>query len=82
MDAITSSGNYLGTDRIGRPLTDAESKALGALLRKHRFTSATLVAVRFAWKKTGSEQAAQDLMGRVWVRFIRWGWDPARVGPS
>jgi hypothetical protein len=79
LDAITSSGNFLGTDRIGRPLTDAESKALGALLRKHGFKPASRIALRFAYKKTGSVQAAQDLMGRTWLRFIRWGWDPNAV---
>jgi hypothetical protein len=79
LDAITSSGSYLGTDRIGRPLTDAESKQLAQLLRKHGFKGANIVALRFAYKLARSKAGAEDLRGRTWLRFIRWGWDPNKV---
>ncbi len=79
MDAFTSSGNYLGTDRIERPLTDAESKQLGKLLRQHGYVEARLIALRFAHTLTANRGGAQDLMGRADLRLVRWGWDPNAV---
>ena len=79
MDAITSSGNYLGTERVKRPLTDAESRQLAKLLRDHDFPGASLVALRFAYKLTRSREAARDLVGRMNLRLVRWGWDPNAV---
>jgi hypothetical protein len=79
LDAITSSGNYLGTDRVKRALTNAERKALEKLLRKHDFVGASLVALRFAHKLTRSRERARDLIGRMNERLVRWGWDPNAV---
>jgi hypothetical protein len=79
LDAITSSNNYLGTDRLGRPLTDAENKQLGKLLRQNDFAGASLVALRFAYKLTRSRERSRDLMGRANLRLVRTGWDPNAV---
>ncbi|MDP9002076.1 MAG: hypothetical protein M3O46_18440 [Myxococcota bacterium] len=69
----------LGTDRLGRPLTDDEKKRFGALLREHDCPGARLVALRFAYNLTRSRTRAQDLMGRVDLRLVRLGWDPKEV---
>src|SRR5260370_5955891 len=69
----------LGTDRLGRPLTDDEKKRFGALLREHDYPRMRLIALRFAYKLTRSKARAQDLMGRADLRFVRSGWDPDRV---
>jgi hypothetical protein len=69
----------IGTDRLGRPLTDEEKKRFGALLRKHDYPGARLVALKFAHKLCRSRQRAQDLMGRAAVRLVRSGWDPDKV---
>ena len=79
MDAFTSSGNYLGTDRLKRPLTNAERDQLQKVLRKHDFAGASLVALRFAYKLTRNRLRAGDLMGRVNLRLVCWGWDPNAV---
>ncbi len=70
---------YVGTERLGRPLTDDEKKRFGALLREHDYPGARLVALRFAYKLTHSQGRAQELMGRVALRLVRFGWDPADV---
>jgi len=70
---------YLGTDRLGRPLTDAERKDLSALLRKHDFVGASLVSLRFGLTLRRSRPAAQDLQGRANLRLVRQGWDPSVV---
>jgi hypothetical protein len=69
----------LGTDRLGRALSDDEKRRLGVLLREHDYPGARLVAPRFAYKLTRKQGAAQDLMGRVAVRLMRLGWDPKEV---
>jgi hypothetical protein len=69
----------VGTDRLGRPLTDEEKKRFGALLREHDYPGARLVALRFAYKLTGSRVRAQDLMGRADLRLVRSGWHPREV---
>jgi hypothetical protein len=69
----------LGTEQLGRPLTDEEKKRFGALLREHDYPGARLIALRFAYKLTGSHVRSQDLMGRADLRLVRFGWDPARV---
>jgi hypothetical protein len=69
----------VGTDRLGRPLTDDEKKRFGALLREHDYPGARLVALRFAYKLTRSVPRAQDLMGRADLRLVRSGWDPREV---
>ncbi|MGH7294769.1 MAG: hypothetical protein ACRELB_07550 [Polyangiaceae bacterium] len=79
LDAFTSSGKYLGTDALGRRLTDAESKRLGLLLREHEFTDASMVALRFAFKLTRRTHASHDLMGRANLRLVCTGWDPNEV---
>ena len=79
MDAITSSGNYLGTDRLKRALTNAERDDLAKVLRKHDFVGAGVVALRFAYKLTRSRERARDLMGRANVRLVCTGWDPNEV---
>jgi hypothetical protein len=79
LDAFTSSGNYLGTDRLKRRLTDAERDQLQKVLRKHDFVGASMVALRFAYKLTRNRLRAGDLMGRTNLRLLRWGWDPNDV---
>jgi len=79
LDAITPSGNFVGTDRLGRALTDAENAQLAKLLRAHDYYGASVAANRFAHKLARSKMRADDLMGRTWVRFMCWGWDPNRV---
>jgi len=69
----------MGTDTLGRPLTDDEKKRFGALLREHDYPGARLVALRFAYKLTRSRVRAQDLMGRADLRLVRSGWDPREV---
>jgi hypothetical protein len=69
----------LGTDRLGRPLTDEEKKRFGALLEGHDYPGKRLVALRFALKLTRSKHRAQDLMGRADLRLVRFGWDPAEL---
>lgn len=73
------TAGYPGTDKLGRPLTDAEKKQLGKLLRDHDFAGASLVALRFAYKLARGREAARDLVGRTNLRLVRWGWDPADV---
>ena len=79
MDAFTSSGNYLGTDRLGRRLTDAERNRLDKLLRQHDFRVASIHAFRFALKLRKSKGGAGDLVGRANLRLVRTGWDPNAV---
>ncbi len=69
----------LGTERLGRALSDDETRRLGALLREHDYPGARLIAMRFAFKLTHKQSAAQDLMGRVALRLVRLGWDPKEV---
>ena len=69
----------IGTDTLGRPLTDEEKKSFGALLREHDYPGMRLVALRFAYKLTKNRVRAQDLMGRADLRLVRSGWDPAKV---
>jgi hypothetical protein len=69
----------LGTEHLGRPLTDEEKKRFGALLREHDYAGARLVALRFAYKLTQSRQWSQDLMGRANLRLVRFGWAPSEV---
>ena len=79
MEAITSSGKYLGTDRLKRALTNEERDQLARALRRHGFVEASLVALRFAYKLTRGQERARDLMGRVNLRLVRKGWDPNEV---
>lgn len=73
------AASVIGTDRLGRPLSDEERKVFGALLRDHDYPSQRLIALRFAYKLTRSEQRSQDLMARADLRLVRFGWDPAEV---
>ena len=70
---------YVGTDRLGRALTNAESKALATLLRAHDFVGACMVSLRFALKLRRSLPPAQDLQGRANLRLVRQGWDWKQV---
>jgi hypothetical protein len=79
LDAITSSGNYLGTDRLNRALTNAEREELAKVLKQHDFVGASMVALRFAHKLTRRRERARDLVGRVNLRLVRTGWDPNDV---
>jgi hypothetical protein len=69
----------LGTDRLGRPLTDDEKKKLGRLLREHDYPGARLIALRFACKLTRGRGFVRDPMGRVDLRLVRLGWNPNEV---
>ena len=73
------SVSILGTERLGRPLTDDEKKRFGALLREHDYPGKRLVALRFAYKLTNHTARAQDLMGRADLRLVRFGWDPREI---
>lgn len=79
MDAFTSSGNYLGTNRIGRPLTDAEKRQLHKVLLENGYRQASAIALRFALKKAKNKARAEDLFGRANLRLVRTGWDPNAV---
>jgi hypothetical protein len=70
---------YLGTDRLGRALTNEERKDLEKLLRAHRFDDARRRAILFGRRLTRGLAAAQDLVGRACLRLVRWGWDPNAV---
>ncbi len=76
---VLAIGAVLGTDRLGRPLTDEEKKRFGALLRDHDYPGKRLVALRFAYRLTLRQASACDLMGRAALRLVRQGWDPAEV---
>jgi len=79
LDAFTSSGNYLGTDRIGRRLTDAESRRLDKLLRDQGFRAASVHAFRFALKLAKTKGRAEDVVSRANLRLVCTGWDPNAV---
>ncbi len=70
---------FVGTERLGRAMTDEEKQRFGKLLREHDYPGARLVALRFAYKLARKTTRAQDLMGRVDLRLVRFGWDPAAV---
>jgi hypothetical protein len=70
---------YVGTEKLGRPLTDPEKKDLASLLRRHDFVGASLIALRFAFTLRSSKAAARDLQGRANLRLVRLGWDPSEV---
>jgi hypothetical protein len=70
---------YVGTNRLGRPLSAPERKDLASLLRKHDFVGASLVSLNFAFKLSRSRPAAQDLRDRANVRLVEQGWDPGVV---
>ncbi len=76
---VLAIGAVLGTDRLGRPLTDEEKKRFGALLREHDYPGKRLVALRFAFRLTQRRASARDLMGRADLRLVRQGWDPKDV---
>jgi hypothetical protein len=79
LEAFTSSGNYLGTNRLSRALTNAERDHLQRVLAKHDFAGACLVGLRFAYKLTRGRERARDLIGRANLRLVRTGWDPNEV---
>jgi hypothetical protein len=70
---------YVGTEKLGRALTDPEKKELSSFLRRHDFVGASLIALRFAFTLRSSKAAAYDLQGRASLRLIRHGWDPGEV---
>ena len=74
MTAIVGS-LYVGTDKLGRALTNPENKELSALLRAHDFVGASVVSLRFAFTLRRNKPAAQDLQGRANLRLVRQGWD-------
>jgi hypothetical protein len=77
--AILAILAVLGGSRLGRPLRDDEKERFAALLREHDYPGARLVALRFAIKLWRDRQQAEDLMGRVELRLVRVGWNPAEV---
>ena len=77
---VLAMAAVIGTERLGRPLTDDEKKRFGKLLRDHDYPGARLIALRFANKLCGGrKRSALDLMGRVDLRLVRFGWDPSEV---
>jgi hypothetical protein len=73
------AGPFPGTDTLGRPYTAAERVALGKALVAHGFHAAHGAAIAFAYKKTHNPAHAEDIVGRVLLRLVRQGWDPAEV---
>lgn len=78
-DAAPPTAAVLGTDRLGRPFTDAERDAFARLLRAHDFAGARLYGKLFARRLARSPAGAEDLAQRACLRLVRWGWDPAEV---
>jgi DNA-directed RNA polymerase specialized sigma24 family protein len=76
---LPPAGPFPGTDTLGRPYTDAERRALDRALVAHGFRAAHRAAVAFAYKKTHNPAHAEDIVGRVLLRLVRQGWDPAEV---
>ena len=74
-----SDAPIVGTDVLGRPFTPAEKAYAERLLRKHGFLSARAVASKFAHSKARTHAEAEDILGRVMLRLVRQGWDPAEV---
>jgi hypothetical protein len=70
---------YVGTEKLGRPLTDAEKKDLASLFRRHDFVGASMIALRFAFRLRSNKAAARDLQGRANLRLVVHGWDPREV---
>ncbi len=70
---------YVGTNALGRPLTRLESRQLASLLRANDLAGASSIALNFAFKKTRSMAAAQDLRDRAYMRLVEQGWDPRVV---
>jgi hypothetical protein len=70
---------FVGTEKLGRPLTDPEKKDLASFLRRHDFVGASMIALRFAFTLRSSKSAARDLLGRANLRLLRHGWDPGEV---
>ena len=79
MNSIRRAPAIIGTDKQGRPFTDAEKAHFSGVLRVHDFVGASMVALRFAYKLTRSQQAARDLVGRANLLLVRQGWDPNEV---
>jgi DNA-directed RNA polymerase specialized sigma24 family protein len=73
------AGPFPGTDTLDRPYTAAERRALGKALVAHGFHAAHRAALAFAYKKTHNRAHAEDIVGRVLLRLVRQGWDPAEV---
>ncbi len=70
---------YVGTDRLGRALTNEERRDFERLLRAHDFHAARRRAVLFGRRLARSLAGAEDLVGRACLRLVRWGWDPNAV---
>jgi hypothetical protein len=76
---LTSAIPYLGTDRLGRPLTESEKHELVRLLRAHDWKRARTIALRFACRLMRNAQGGEELVGRASLRLVRGGWDPREV---
>jgi hypothetical protein len=70
---------YVGTNRLGRALTNAETRELAAFLRKHQFVGASMIALNFACKLARNKARAQDLHDRAYVRLVEQGWNASAV---
>jgi hypothetical protein len=70
---------FVGTDRLGRPLTNEERDRCAALLRAHDFAGARRYARLFAVKQCRNAAGAEDLVSRACLRLVRLGWDPNEV---
>jgi hypothetical protein len=73
------AGPFPGTDTLDRPYTAAERRALDRALVAHGFHAAHRAAIAFAHKKTQNPAHAEEIVGRVLLRLVRQGWDPAEV---
>jgi DNA-directed RNA polymerase specialized sigma24 family protein len=70
---------FLGSDRLGGRLPDAEKKRLDKLLRDHGFHAARRRAVLFGRRLARGLAGAEDLAQRACLRLVRLGWDPNEV---
>jgi DNA-directed RNA polymerase specialized sigma24 family protein len=71
--------HVLGTDRLGRPFTRAESMALQKAMLDGGYHEARHAALLFGVRLSGSVPTAEDLVQRAFLRIVRLGWNPAEV---
>lgn len=69
----------IGTDRLKRPLTEAERAYAEHLLRAHDFEGARRTALKFAYSLTHNIDRSKEIVGRASLRLVRQGWDPNKV---
>jgi hypothetical protein len=76
---VLATAAIVGTNVLGRPFTDEERKLFAKLLREHDYPGVRLIALRMAFRLTGSPARATHLVSRVDRRLVLNGWDPNQV---